>query len=131
MHDEETTSLYALYHDIGKPFCLVRDSLTGKRHFPNHSEVSHFIWSKFHDNDKVARLIRYDMCIHVMNANQIDLKLLDWSIQDSFTLLVASLAEIHANAFMFGGIQSQSFKMKFTQIDRRGNKICKYWKNKM
>jgi len=41
------------------------------------------------------------------------------------TLLLTGLAEIHANADMFGGIESTSFKMKWKQINRRGKKISR------
>lgn len=44
---------------------------------------------------------------------------------ETLTLLVTSLCEIHANADMFGGIESSSFKIKFKQLDRRGNQIIK------
>lgn len=45
--------------------------------------------------------------------------------RDLCSLLLTALAEIHANAEMFGGIESQSFKSKYKQLDRRGNKLCK------
>jgi hypothetical protein len=44
------------------------------------------------------------------------------------TLLLAGLAEIHANAEMFNGFDSPSFKIKYKQIDRRGRAICKFLK---
>lgn len=39
------------------------------------------------------------------------------------TNLIAGLSEIHANASMFGGIDSTSFKIKWKQISKRGKKI--------
>jgi hypothetical protein len=46
------------------------------------------------------------------------------------TLLVTSLCELHSNASMFGGIESTSFKIKYKQLDKRGNQVLKLLKNK-
>jgi hypothetical protein len=40
------------------------------------------------------------------------------------------LCEIHANADMFGGINSTSFKIKFKQINKRGKAIINFLKEK-
>ena len=40
------------------------------------------------------------------------------------TLLLVGLAEVHSNAQMFGGIESDSFKIKYKQIAKRGKAIC-------
>ena len=45
--------------------------------------------------------------------------------KEAISLLISALAEIHSNAQMFGGIESDSFKIKWKHIDRRGNAICK------
>ena len=34
---------YQIHHDCGKPFCLEIDD-NGKRHFPNHAQVSYDTW---------------------------------------------------------------------------------------
>ena len=47
------------------------------------------------------------------------------SQQEAPTLLLTGLAEIHANAGMFGGVASVSFKIKWKQLDRRGQAICR------
>jgi hypothetical protein len=39
------------------------------------------------------------------------------------THLVVGLAEIYANSKMFGGFESESFKIKFKQLERRGKAI--------
>jgi hypothetical protein len=44
-------------------------------------------------------------------------------------LLLTGLAEVHANAKMFGGLESTSFKIKFSQIEKRGNAIIKELKS--
>ena len=61
--DDETLSLYTRYHDIGKPFCLEIDE-NGRRHFPNHAEVSYKVFTQFFENNVAAELIRSDMDIH-------------------------------------------------------------------
>jgi hypothetical protein len=44
---------------------------------------------------------------------------------EAITLLLAGLAEVHSNAKMFGGIDSESFKIKWSQINKRGKAICR------
>jgi len=44
---------------------------------------------------------------------------------EAITLLIVGLAEIHSNAELFGGYDSQSFKIKWNQINRRGNAVVK------
>jgi hypothetical protein len=40
-------------------------------------------------------------------------------------LMFSSLAEIHSNAEMFGGIESNSFKAKAKQLERRTTQLVK------
>lgn len=42
---------------------------------------------------------------------------------EAITLMLVGLAEIHANAEMFGGLDSTSFKIKFKHIDVRGRQV--------
>lgn len=42
----------------------------------------------------------------------------------AIALLLTGLAEIHANASMFGGLESTSFKIKWKHLDKRGRQIC-------
>jgi hypothetical protein len=60
-----------------------------------------------------------------MKANKLDEFCEDFA---AISLLITGLAEIHANAEMFGGIESTSFKMKYKQINRRGKQIIKILK---
>lgn len=112
---------YTLYHDIGKPYCLRLDE-EGRRHFPNHAEVSYDTWLSIGGNALVAKLIRMDMIIHTMKAADIDEFI---KKPEAITLLIVGLAEIHSNAELFGGYDSQSFKIKWNQINRRGNAVVK------
>lgn len=63
------------------------------------------------------------MFFHTCSAK--DLEETDLTTEQLSALLLTSLAEIHANAEMFGGVESTSFKSKYKQIDRRGKKFCK------
>lgn len=38
-------------------------------------------------------------------------------------LLLTALAEIHANAAMFGGLDSTSFKIKWKHLNKRGRQV--------
>lgn len=122
LHDFKTIKHYTIWHDIGKPFCLEIDS-DGKRHFPNHAQKSQETWDKlFPDRKKESTLIRYDMAFHTMTAE--DILALGLSQKDLCTLLITSLAELHSNANMFGGIESDSFKIKFKKWSKTAQKIC-------
>lgn len=117
---------YQIYHDCGKPFCLIIDS-DGKRHFPNHAEISSEIWLEYNKhsdrNIQISKLIKMDMDIHLLKDIGID----DFcKNKESATLLITGLCEIHSNASMFGGIESISFKTKFKNINKRGKKITNY-----
>lgn len=124
---------YTVYHDLGKPYCRIVDN-DGKTHYPDHAEVSYQVWSHLCDvdplehinsfKDTVAELIRRDMEIHTIKASDIEYFCRDKNL--AITLLLVGLAEVHANANIFGGFDSPSFKIKFKQIERRGQAICKY-----
>jgi hypothetical protein len=45
------------------------------------------------------------------------------------TLLIVGLCEVHSNSKMFGGFESESFKIKMKKINQRGKKIIQI-KNK-
>jgi hypothetical protein len=117
----DTLLTYALYHDCGKPFCRTIDA-DGKQHFPNHAEISAKIWRENGGDEHIARLISMDMDIHLLKADQLN-EFCQRS--EAISLLLSGLAEIHANAKMFGGIESISFKIKWKQIEKRGKQICK------
>jgi hypothetical protein len=126
IHDIEDLYDYAIYHDCGKPYSRVVDQ-HGDIHFPNHAQVSKDTWLQYSDNKIVADLIGYDMCLHVETADQIMSH--DWDIKTAMSLLLTSLAEIHSNATMFGGIDTISFKSKWKKINRRGSMLVKHYFN--
>lgn len=110
---------YLVFHDCGKPFCLSVDEF-GKRHFINHAEISKKTFLKYSDNKFIAELIGKDMLCHTTKAK--DYRSL---IEEEFIeiLLCAALASIHSNAEMFGGICSDSFKIKFKNLNKLGCRI--------
>lgn len=121
--------LYCKYHDCGKPWCEFIGS-TGKKTFPNHAAISWGIWTNIDiddrfpepDHERIGELIKRDMDIHLLKPEGVK----EFSqFKDAPTLLLSGLAEIHANAEMFGGIKSSGFKIKWAQIERRGNAVCK------
>lgn len=119
--DEQTLKLYTIFHDCGKPFCLQIDE-NGKRHFPDHANVSYQIFKQIFNNDVAADLIKHDMLIHITKSeNTIEFCKTPYFL----TLLVTGLAEIHSNSNMFGGLKSQSFRIKHKSITQRGKQIFK------
>lgn len=126
IHPRPIWEQYTLFHDCGKPACRTVDS-EGRVHFPDHAKVSRQTWEDAGGCPIVGRLIGWDMCIHTSSAEEIELLCREWTEADAATLLLASLAEIHANAEMFGGIESVSFKSKWKTIDRRGRQIVKFF----
>lgn len=117
---------YQIYHDCGKPFCLIIDS-DGKKHFPEHAQISSKIWLEYNGhserNIQISKLIEMDMEIHLLK----DIGVEDFcKHKEAATLLITGLCEVHSNASMFGGIESISFKTKFKHINKRGKKITNY-----
>jgi hypothetical protein len=111
-------------HDCGKPYCITIDE-DGRRHFPDHANVSRDTFSKISNNKIVADLISKDMVFHTIKSDEVEEFLNSNSLQTVLTLLVTSLCELHSNASMFGGIESTSFKIKYKQLDKRGNQVLK------
>ena len=120
--DRDIIKTYQLFHDCGKPYCLVVDE-EGKRHFPNHAIISKMAWEKIYGKDDISELIGMDMDIHLLKNDGIP----EFSNRKQWaTLVLTGLAEIHANSEIFGGIDSISFKIKYKQIVKRYNAIIKY-----
>jgi hypothetical protein len=110
---------YTQYHDCGKP--LVAEIRNGKPHFPGHEFYSEAVYRSFLKKDRqVIRLIKNDMLIHRSKCEDVQ-KLFDF--RERMTLLIVSLAELHANAELFGGIESDSFKIKYKKLDSRGKAV--------
>lgn len=117
--DRETLAAYHLYHDCGKPACLTYDE-EGRRRFPNHAAQSYLTWGRHSDNRQIGKLILMDMDIHLLKAEGVEEFA---SRPEAISLLLTGMAEVHANAAMFGGIESTSFKIKAKHIEKRGKQI--------
>ena len=110
---------YHVFHDCGKPFCLEIDE-EGRRHFPDHANVSKRIWLEAGGDAEVGEFIGMDMDAHLLKADNLQ----EFSSRpQARALLLTALAEVHANASMFGGIDSTSFKIKFKHLDKRGRQV--------
>lgn len=122
---------YHIYHDCGKPYCIKYDD-EGRKHFPNHAEVSYEtyldVFGSKGNHQTVADLIRHDMDVHVMKAADVESFCKEMGSRKAVSLLITALCEIHANAEMFGGINSTSFKIKYKQINKRGKAIINFLK---
>lgn len=112
-------NLYQIFHDCGKPFCLEIDA-DGRKHFPNHAAISSKIWVELTNNKIQSDLIAHDMDIHLLKSDGLENFL---TLPYHTTLLITGLCEIHSNAAMFGGIDSDSFKIKWKKINKIGKKI--------
>lgn len=120
--DRHTMATYLTLHDCGKPQVLEIGE-DGRRHFPGHADASARVYREtFGDeaDETVAYLIEHDMDIHLVSAAE-----LPEFIQRPTAIahLLAGLAEVTANAAMFGGVESTSFKQKWKRIDQRGRAI--------
>lgn len=116
---DKTLKLYATMHDIGKPHCLTIDD-EGKKHFPNHAEISYQIFTQVFNDPIAAKLIRQDMDIHLLRSDGVEKFCQN---PHALILLITGLAEIHSNAKMFGGTNSISFRIKYKCITQRGKQI--------
>lgn len=129
LHSLEDIKEYHVMHDCGKSYCMTIDE-QGKRHFPNHSQVSFDTFSKISDNKVVADLILKDMVFHTIKSDEVEYFIKNNSIETTLTLLVTALCELHSNASMFGGMTSQSFLIKYKKYDRIGKQVLNLLKNK-
>jgi len=92
-----------------------------------HAKKSEEVWLRVTGESTVASLMGMDMDIHLLKGNEVDAFC---ERKEAASLLLTGLAECSANASMFGGISSTSFKIKFKHINRRGNAIVKKLKLK-
>lgn len=106
---------YLRFHDCGKPLCRTVDE-TGRQHFPNHAMVSAERWSALGGDPRVTWLMANDMQLHSGSTNDCE-ALRGHPLLSG--LIFAGLAEVHANADMFGGTESDSFKAKAKHLERR------------
>lgn len=116
---DETMAEYHVFHDVGKPFCRTVDE-EGRQHFPDHATVSARIWREAGGSAEVEHLIEQDMDIHMLKGEGVA----EFAERPyALALLLTGLSELHANASMFGGVESTSFKIKMKNLSKRGKAI--------
>lgn len=106
--------LYHVFHDCGKPLCLTIDA-EGRRHFPGHALHSARAWLAAGGSYQIGRLIEHDMDMHTMKPADLESY---HHLEIAPTLLLTAWAELNANAQMFGGTSSTSFKIKSKSLTR-------------
>lgn len=120
----ETMEQYHVYHDCGKPYCVTVDD-EGRQHFPDHARVSAAVWRASGGDEGIAELISRDMDMHTLKPSEAA----GYDRMDlAPALLLTALAELHANAEMFGGVESTSFKIKFKALNKVGRNIINHIK---
>jgi hypothetical protein len=68
---KEDIKEYQIMHDCGKPYCITIDE-DGRRHFPDHANVSRDTFSKISNNKIVADLISKDMVFHTIKSDEVE-----------------------------------------------------------
>lgn len=112
---------YLRNHDIGKVTTLVRDEL-GRPHFPGHAAESARLWRELGGETREATLMELDMVLHTRSAEEAA-ALIPPDLLPS--LLLATYAELLSNAHsIFGGVASDSFKMKLKALNKRATRLC-------
>lgn len=110
---------YTVHHDCGKPSCLTVGE-DGKRRYPGHAVASEAVAASMGLRKAVRSLISKDMDFHTLKSEDIARFAAD---PDAVTLMVVAAAEVLANAEMFGGTDSDSFKIKWKHIEKRGRQV--------
>lgn len=124
IHDKFTLHKYAVWHDCGKHLCKQIDE-QGKCHYPCHAEMSKETFlTVYPELPVVAELIGRDMEIHTMKSSDVE-AFCEGNKSNAVTLLLTGLAEVHANAKLFGGHDSETFKIKYKQIEKKGKLVCR------
>jgi hypothetical protein len=100
---------YLLFHDIGKT-----TTHDGQGHYPGHAAESARIWRQIDGRDNIARWMESDMVMHSGSREEA------YVLQDRHILRLTALTECYSNAEMFGGFESDSFKIKLKKLIRNG-----------
>lgn len=116
----ESLARYHIYHDCGKHLCLTIDE-DGKKHFPDHANVSAQQYAHLFPEDVfTTALIRKDMDFHTLRGDDVAALCTD---PHALILYFTAWAELEANASMFGGRESQSYKIKAKRLIQSGKKL--------
>lgn len=111
---------YHVFHDCGKHITFYIDE-SGKKHFPDHAYHSSQQYKQLFPKDTITiELISMDMHFHTKKGEEL-LELCKH--EHAATLYFTAWAEIEANALMFGGIQSENYKIKKSRLLQAGKKL--------
>jgi hypothetical protein len=114
-------SRYQVMHDCGKH--LVRAvSESGRVSYPDHAAASANEFERLYADSampaatftQIRELIANDMAFHTGDLDAIA----SLSSDNLVILAVTALCELHSNALMFGGIESDSFKIKWRKWEK-------------
>lgn len=101
---------YHLNHDCAKPFCAQFNEQTGRYSYgADHSEKSAALAQMLGVDAQSCHLIAHDMAFHLAREATIAAA---WALPGSDDLYATAWAELYANAALFGGQESDSFKIK-------------------
>lgn len=114
--DKTTMRRYHVYHDCGKGLVAV----DGR--FPDHANASASQWKYLFPEDvDVIELMKLDMEFHTRKGSAV-VEL--WQHRLAPSLYVTAWAELYANASMFGGTDTDSFKIKRKRLIQAGKKMA-------
>lgn len=99
---------YHINHDISKPYIIQYDE-QGRAHYPNHWISSNKMFIDRYGDSIFAEMILHDMDFHTLKGD--DLKE-TCKLPYASHLYATAWAAIFSNAELFGGTQSDSFKIK-------------------
>lgn len=108
----QTMRKYHIFHDCGKPYAI-RYDVGGHVSYPEHERVSKEVAAKLKFDEKTKTLIEMDMFCHRSDADTFKKELKNPLLP---SLLFTALAEVYANGELFGGFDTDSFKMKQKKI---------------
>jgi hypothetical protein len=120
--DFDRLRTYQQWHDCGKPYARTVDA-DGKVHYPDHAAISARLWRELGGDPTIGDLIEQDMACHTLRPPEAAAFAAN---PNALALLVTALCELHANASMFGGMQSDSFKIKWKRLDKCGTIILNH-----
>ena len=115
----EALRSYHVYHDCGKHLVLCTDE-QGRRHFPDHARASASQYGAlFAQDERTQYLIAHDMDFHTLRGDSLRAA---WLRPWASTLYLTAWAEIRANASLFGGLSSESYKIKRSRLIQAAKK---------
>jgi hypothetical protein len=115
-----TLERYHVYHDCGKHLVATVNA-EGKRQFPGHAQASAKQYARLFPEDlTTAHLIAHDMDFHTLRGDDLVALCADPLAP---VLYLTAWAEVYANAEMFGGLTSDSFKIKSKRLIQAGKKL--------